>query len=229
MSVALSWSGGKDSALALQALRAGGVEPEALLTTVTEGFERVSMHGVRVELLAAQARAAGLSLVEVRIPERCPDAVYEARLRQALAAPPLDRVDTFAFGDLFLEDVRAYREERLAAAGRQAVFPLWRSDTAALARRFVEEGFRATLVCVDPRSLEASFAGRAFDEALLAALPEGVDPCGENGEFHTFVHAGPVLGEAVPVEVGGAVERDGFVFCDLRLAGATRLRDAAGA
>jgi uncharacterized protein (TIGR00290 family) len=210
MKVVLSWSGGKDSALALQALRAEGIEPDALLTTVTERFERVSMHGVRRELLAAQASAAGIGLVEVRIPPDCPNEVYEARMGEALAG-----FDAVAFGDLFLEDVRAYREERLAASGRRALFPLWGRDTAALARRFVADGFRATLVCVDPRRLDPSFAGRELDEDLLAELPADVDPCGENGEFHTFVHAGPVFEAPVPVETGERVERDGFCFCDL--------------
>ena len=215
MRVALGWSGGKDSALALQALRARGIEPEALLTTVTEAYERISMHGVRRELLAAQVRAARIPLVELRIPPRCPNDVYEARMEEALAKPPLDDVEAFAFGDLFLEDVRAYREQRLAAAGRTALFPLWGEDTAALARRFVADGFRATLVCVDPRRLDASFAGREYDDALLDALPAGGDPCGERGEFHTFVHDGPVLAEPVDVLRGGPVERDGFVFYEL--------------
>jgi uncharacterized protein (TIGR00290 family) len=215
MKVALSWSGGKDSALALQALRADGVEPEALLTTLTEGFERVSMHGVRRELLAAQARAVGIELVEVPIPPQCPNDVYEARMEEAFAAAPLVGVAAFAFGDLYLQDVRAYREERLAATGRRALFPLWARETTALARRFVADGFRATLVCVDPRRLDPSFAGRELDEDLLAELPADVDPCGENGEFHTFVHAGPVFEAPVPVETGERVERDGFCFCDL--------------
>jgi len=229
MRVALGWSGGKDSALALQALRARGIEPEALLTTVTEGYERISMHGVRRELLAAQARGVGVPLVEVRIPPSCPNEVYEARMEEALSRPPLDGVDAFAFGDLFLEDVRAYRERRLAAAGRTALFPLWDEDTAALARRFVADGFRARIVCVDPRRLDGSFAGRPFDVALLDALPAGVDPCGENGEFHTFVHDGPVFAEPVPVEGGGAVERDGFVFYELASGSASSSLRATGA
>lgn len=213
--LALAWSGGKDSALALQSLRRDGVEPRALLATVTEGYERVSMHGVRRVLLARQAAAAGVALVEVRIPPQCPDTVYEARMAAALAAPPLDAVTTVAFGDLFLEDVRAYREARLAAAGRRARFPLWGSDTGALARAFIADGFRATLVCVDPRQVDPALAGRAFDGGLLADLPPGADPCGERGEFHTFVHAGPVLSAPVACEPGEVVARDGFVFCDL--------------
>jgi uncharacterized protein (TIGR00290 family) len=221
MKVALSWSGGKDSALALQARRADGVEPEALLTTLTEGFERVSMHGVRRELLAAQARAVGIELVEVPIPPQCPNDVYEARMEEAFAAAPLVGVAAFAFGVLSLEGVRAYGEERLDAAGRRALFPLWARETTALARRFVADGFRATLVCVDPRLLDPSFAGRELDEALLAELPQGVDPCGENGEFHTFVHAGPVFVEPVPIATGERVERGGFCFCDLVYTGSS--------
>jgi uncharacterized protein (TIGR00290 family) len=221
--VALSWSGGKDSALALWVMREElGVEPAALLTTFTEDFGRVSMHGVRAELVRAQAAAAGLPLVEVGIPAACPNEVYEERMAAALASPPLAAVGTMAFADLYLEDIRAYREERLTGAGREALFPLWGRDTAALARRFVAAGFEATLVCVDPRQLDPSFAGRRFDEALLADLPASVDPCGEDGEFHTFVHAGPVFAAPIEVELGERVERDGFVFCDLLAADPAR-------
>jgi uncharacterized protein (TIGR00290 family) len=216
MSVALSWSGGKDSALALWALREElGVEPSALLTTITEDFDRVSMHGVRTELVRAQAAAAGLPLVEVGIPAACVNEVYEERMAAALAAPPLDAAETMAFADLFLAEIRAYREERLASIGRSATFPLWGRDTAALAERFVAAGFEATLVCVDPRQLDPAFAGRRFDASLLADLPAGVDPCGENGEFHTFVHAGPIFAAPIVVEVGATVEREGFYFTDL--------------
>ena len=215
MSLALGWSGGKDSSLALRALRAQGREPRALITTVTEGVERISIHGVRRELLHAQARATGIELVEVRIPLPCPNAVYEERMEAALAAPPLDAVTEVAFGDLFLEDIRAYREERLAPSGRSALFPVWGRDTGALARTFIEEGFEAIVATVDPRFLDASFAGRAYDAALLQDLPEGVDPCGENGEFHTFVHAGPIFDAPIPVETGEVVERDGFVYADI--------------
>ncbi|HUJ54419.1 MAG TPA: hypothetical protein VLW49_00335 [Gaiellaceae bacterium] len=214
--LALSWSGGKDSALALWRLREGdGLEPAALLTTVTETFDRVSMHGVRRSLLRRQADAVGLPLVEVAIPSPCGNDVYESRMAAALASEALAGVDELAFGDLFLEDVRAYRESRLAAAGRRARFPLWGSETAELARRFVGAGFGAVLVCVDPDALDGSFAGREYDERLLADLPPGVDPCGENGEFHTFVYDGPVFDEPVACERGEVVERDGFVFADL--------------
>jgi uncharacterized protein (TIGR00290 family) len=214
-SLALSWSGGKDSALALWRLRAERRGPDVLITTVTEGYDRVSMHGVRRELLGRQAQALGLRLVEIRIPAACVNEVYEARLKQAFAVPPLFDLDAVAFGDLFLADVRAYREQRLAAAGKRGLFPLWGQDTRALAREFLDAGFEATLVCVDPRALDRSFAGRRYDERLLAELPAGVDPCGENGEFHTFVHAGPIFAAPIACATRDVVERDGFVFCDL--------------
>jgi uncharacterized protein (TIGR00290 family) len=211
----LFWSGGKDSALALWTLRRGRREPEALVTTVTEGYERISMHGVRRELLARQAKALGIPLVEVVIPPACVNEIYEARMAEAFAAAPLSGAEAVAFGDLFLEDVRAYREGRLAAGGKRGLFPLWGRDTTALAEEFLDAGFEATLVCVDPRVLDPAFAGRTFDERLLAELPPGVDPCGENGEFHTFVSAGPIFAQPIACERGEIVERDGFVFCDL--------------
>jgi|SRR4051794_41053050 len=214
--VALSWSGGKDSALALWTLREElGIEPVALLTTITEDYDRVSMHAVRSELLRAQARETGIELVEIPIPAGCVNATYEERMSRALTTPPLDRVPTVAFGDLFLADVRAYREERLAGAGRTGLFPLWGRDTAVLAEDFIDAGFEATLVSVDPRQLDPSFVGRRFNEALLTDLPTGVDPCGENGEFHTFVHAGPIFNAPIEVELGEVVTRDGFAFQDL--------------
>jgi uncharacterized protein (TIGR00290 family) len=214
--VALSWSGGKDSALALRALRdERGEEPVALLTTVTEDYDRVSMHGVRTELVRAQAEAAGVQLVEVGIPATCPNDVYEARMASALATPPLDEVGTMAFADLFLADIRAYREERLAGAGWKAEFPLWGRDTRALAQEFIGAGFEAVLVCVDPSQLDPSFVGRSFDASLLADLPASVDPCGENGEFHTFVHAGPIFRRPIDISPGEAVTRGGFAFQDL--------------
>jgi uncharacterized protein (TIGR00290 family) len=219
--VVLSWSGGKDSALALWAMREEqGIEPAALLTTFTEDHGRVSMHAVRRELLEAQAAAVGVPLVEVGIPALCTNETYEERMAAALAAPPLAEVEEFAFADLFLEEIRAYREERLAAIGRRASFPIWGRETGAMAEGFVDAGFEATLVCVDPRQLDPSFCGRAFDADLLRDLPDGVDRCGENGEFHTFVSAGPVFAAPVPFEHGETVERDGFVFHDLLLGGA---------
>jgi uncharacterized protein (TIGR00290 family) len=213
---ALAWSGGKDSALALQALRGEGLEPAALVTTVTDRYERISMHGVRRELLEAQAAACAVALVEVRIPPGCTNDVYEAQLARALASTPLSRVGSVAFGDLYLQDVRAYRERQLAAQHKRGLFPLWGRDTGELAREFIASGFEASIVCLDPRALDPSFAGRRFDEQLLDELPAGVDPCGENGEFHTFVHAGPIFAEPIALQTGEVLERDGFVFCDLQ-------------
>ncbi len=215
MNFALSWSGGKDSTLALQTLRVRGIEPCALVTTLTEGFERISMHGVRHTLLKRQAAAVRVPLVEVVIPPACVNEIYEERMARAFETTPLRDVDGVAFGDIFLEDVRAYREERLARIGKRALFPLWARDTAELAREFVAAGFEGVVACINPRCLDPSFAGRAYDASFIADLPDDVDPCGENGEFHTFVHAGPGFAQPVALEVGEVVERDGFVFCDL--------------
>jgi uncharacterized protein (TIGR00290 family) len=216
----LSWSGGKDSALALHALRADpAVRVEALLTTVTAAYDRISMHGVRRALLERQAAAVGLPLRTVAIPAACTNGEYEAAFGGALAAWAEEGGAAVAFGDLFLADVRAYRE-RLVAAHAPALtarFPLWGADTRALARRFVDDGYRAVLVCVDPRQLDAAFCGRAYDARLLDELPAGVDPCGENGEFHTFVHGGPVFRAPVPVLHGAVALREGFAFQDLLL------------
>jgi uncharacterized protein (TIGR00290 family) len=218
---ALSWSGGKDSALALHDLRQrSGPALRALITTVTADYERISMHGVRRELLCRQARAVGLPLVEVEIPAGCSNDVYEQRMREALTEAPLTDAQTIAFGDLFLADIRAYRQQRLSQVGKEAIFPLWGRDTGALAREFIAAGFEAVLVCIDPRRLDRSFAGRRFDAELLADLPPDVDPCGENGEFHTFVHAGPIFSAPIACQVGVTVERDGFVFCDVLTADA---------
>jgi uncharacterized protein (TIGR00290 family) len=215
-SPALSWSGGKDSALALRTLRdEHGVEPHALVTTVTSSYDRVSMHGVRRSLLKRQADALGLPLVEIVIPPGCPNTVYEQRWMEAFASARLEGVEEVAFGDLFLEDVRRYREVLLAREGKRGLFPLWGRDTTRLAHEFVTAGFRAVLVCVDPKQLDGSFAGHEYDERLLAELPVDVDPCGERGEFHTFVYAGPDFPEPIGCRVGEVVERDGFVFCDL--------------
>lgn len=213
--VILSWSGGKDSSLALDALLTAGSDVRALLTTVTEVYGRVSMHGIREELLDLQAQSLGLPLVKVSIPPHCPDHVYQDRMgravRRLLEAGPA----TFAFGDLFLEDVRAYREDSLLRAGASAVFPIWGSDTADLARRFIQAGFKATVVTVDPRRLDPSFAGRVFDSAFLEELPPDVDPMGERGEFHTFVHDGPIFHAPLSVRPGKVVEREGYVFQDM--------------
>ena len=213
---ALSWSGGKDSALALRALReVRGVEPRALITTITSEYERVSMHGLRRSLLERQAENLGLPLVAVAIPAGCSNAVYEERWLAALASDELEGVEEIAFGDLFLDDVRAYRETLLGRAGKRADFPLWGMDTGQVARGFLTDGFRAILVCVDPKRLDPTFSGREYDHVLLDRLPAAVDPCGERGEFHTFVYAGPCFAEPIACRVGPVVERDGFVFCDL--------------
>ena len=215
--VLVAWSGGKDSALALRAARADpALRVTALLTTVTEDHDRISMHGVRRSLLHAQARSIGLPLVEVMIPAECPNQVYEERMAAALVEQVAERAITgVVFGDLFLPDIRAYREARMRPVGLACHFPLWQSDTARLARAFIDDGFRAILCVVDPAQLDPAFTGRDFDHALLDDLPETVDPCGENGEFHTFVRDGPVFDQPVPVHRGEAMERDGFWFQEL--------------
>jgi uncharacterized protein (TIGR00290 family) len=210
------WSGGKDSAMALYVLlQRKDIRVTALLTTVTEGFERVSMHGVRRELLQRQAESLGLPLQEVRIPPQCVNPIYEARMGAAMQAACEQGIRRVAFGDIFLEDLRAYREKNLAKLGMEAVFPIWKRDTRELARSFVESGFKARTVCVDPRVLDRSFAGRELDEAFFQDLPMNADPCGENGEFHTFVYDGPIFQKPVKCRTGEVVERDSFVFCDL--------------
>jgi uncharacterized protein (TIGR00290 family) len=212
----LAWSSGKDSAWSLHVLRAqGDVEIVGLLTTINEAFDRVAMHAVRTELLRAQADAADLPLWPVLIPWPCSNAQYEAAMNGAMARARADGIAHVAFGDLFLEDIRRYREERLAPTGITPLFPIWGTPTDALARRMVDGGLRARLTCVDPKSLDARFAGREFDAALLAELPASVDPCGERGEFHTFAYDGPMFRRPVPVRGGEVVTRDGFVFADL--------------
>ena len=217
--VLVSWSSGKDSAWTLQALRADSqIEVIGLLTTLNESVGRVAMHGVPDALLAAQADALGLPLWRVPLPAPCSNAEYEARMAAAIARARAERVDAIAFGDLFLADIRAYRERMLAGTGIAPLFPLFGADTAALAREMVAAGLRATLACVDCAKLPAHFAGRAFDARLLADLPAGVDPCGERGEFHSFAFGGPPFARPVPIAVAGVVERDGFAFADLRAA-----------
>jgi len=214
--VLFCWSGGKDSAMALHALRAAGdCRVAALLTTITEEYDRISMHGVRRALLERQAESLGLPLHAVLIPPQCINATYEARMKDALAQYFALGVRRVAFGDIFLEDLRAYREKNLGQVGMQALFPIWKRDTHELAREFVRLGFRAITVCVDPRVLDASFAGRELDASFFADLPPGADPCGENGEFHTFVFDGPVFQTPIAFRVGEKVLRDGFCFCDL--------------
>lgn len=213
--IVLSWSGGKDSALSLWLLREAGEPLRALLTTVTEEYDRVSMHGVRASLLRKQAEAVGLPLIEVRIPPSCSNELYEVRMAGALSIPELRGCDRYAFGDLFLENVRAYREERLVTWGKSGVWPLWGRDTKLLAKDFIEAGFKGIVVCVDPSKLDGAFCGRELDAAFLADLPSDVDPCGERGEFHTFVYDGPVFARPIEIQRGEVVERDNFVFCDL--------------
>lgn len=214
--VLFCWSGGKDSAMALHVLlQQKDVCVSGLLTTVTEGFERVSMHGVRRELLYRQAQSIGLPLQEVRIPPQCVNPIYEARMEKAMRAACEQGIRHVAFGDIFLEDLRAYREKNLSRVGMETIFPIWKRDTRELVRSFVELGFRARTVCVDPRILDKSFAGRELDEGFFRDLPSGADPCGENGEFHTFVYDGPIFQKPVKCKTGEVVERDSFVFCDL--------------
>jgi len=212
----IAWSSGKDSAWALHEARAGGeYEIVGALTTVTDTFHRVSMHGVREELLMAQLAAAELAPIVVRIPYPCPNEVYEREMAKAMAVAKARGVTHIIFGDLFLEDIRAYREAKLEGTGITPVFPLWLKPTDALARAMIDGGLEAHLAVVDRKKLSADFAGRSFDDALLSALPEGIDPCGENGEFHSFVSAGPMLKGKIAVRVGETVERDGFAFADL--------------
>jgi len=212
----MSWSSGKDSAHALAELRrTDEVDVVGLITTITATFDRVAMHAVRRELLARQATALGLPLFTVEIPSPCDNATYESRFGDALCRARADGISHLAFGDLFLADVRAYREAQLAALGLTPVFPLWGRDTRTLAAEMIASGLAARLTCVDPRSLDRSFAGRTFDASLVATLPAGVDPCGERGEFHTFVTASPLFAAPLAVEVGEIVEREGFVFADL--------------
>ena len=215
----LSWSSGKDSAWTLHLLRqTGEYRIAGLLTTLNAAFDRVAMHSTRRALLEAQARAAGLPLWPVPLPWPCSNEQYESAMRQACAAALAQDIEAIAFGDLFLEDVRRYREEKLAGSGLTPVFPVWGLDTRRLARQMIDSGLRARIVCVDPRKLPREFAGRDFDADFLRDLPPGVDPCGENGEFHSVVYAGPMFQEPIPIETGEVVERDGFIFADVRLA-----------
>ena len=214
----LSWSSGKDSAWSLHKLRSDArYEVAGLVTTINESADRVAMHAVRTELLRAQARATKLPLWELAIPSPCSNEHYESVLRAAIARAEAEAIDCFAFGDLFLEDIRAYREKQLAPTKLTPVFPLWGRDTQELAQEMLAGGLRARITCVDPRALSASFAGREFDDALLRDLHAAVDPCGERGEFHTFAYSGPMFSEPISIASGIVVERDGFVFADLTL------------
>lgn len=212
----MSWSSGKDSTLALHTVRATGeVDVVGLLTTVNSTANRVAMHAVRRSLLEAQAHALGLPLHVVELPWPCPNEVYEERMSAAIAAARTSGVDAMVFGDLFLEDVRRYRQESLRGSGITPLFPLWQRPTGAVAQELLSLGVRAVITCVDPKQAPRELAGRWYDEALLASLPSDVDPCGENGEFHTFVVDGPGFARSVDVTVGETVERDGFVFTDV--------------
>lgn len=220
--VLLSWSSGKDSAWALRLLRQNPeVEVAALLTTFNQTADRVAMHAVRRELTLAQAERIGLPLWAVDLPWPCSNAEYETRMRAVCDRAIAEQFNAVAFGDLFLEDVRDYRVRQLAQTGLEPLFPVWKIPTAELAREMVAQGVKAKLTCVDPSKLDRSFAGREYDAQLLADLPPGVDPCGENGEFHTFVYASPVFSSRIEVRMGEIVERDGFVFADVLPAQAT--------
>jgi len=212
----VSWSSGKDSAWMVHVLQQqADIALAGILTTVNEKYQRVAMHAVRVELLQAQADALGLPLWKVPIPSPCPNDVYERAMREAVARAVAEGFTHMAFGDLFLEDIRRYREEKLAGTGLTPIFPLFGVDTAKLAREMVAGGLKARLTCVNPRVLDAAFAGRDFDAALLDELPASIDPCGERGEFHSFVYAGPMFSTPIAIKPGEIVERDGFVFADV--------------
>ena len=214
--ILLSWSSGKDSAWCLHVLRnSGEYEIAGLLTTFNQAAERVAMHAVRRELVALQATVSGILLQPVQLPWPCSNEQYETLMAEACSRATSNGIEGIAFGDLFLEDVRAYREKQLQGTGLEPIFPLWRHPTHALARTMIRSGLRAKLTCVDTKQLAAEFAGREFDEHLLADLPAGVDPCGEKGEFHSFVYAGPMFEHEIPVVLGERVVRDQFVFADL--------------
>ncbi len=214
----LSWSSGKDSAMALYRVMAEKkFEVTCLLTTISDRFHRVSMHGVREELAERQAESVGISLEKVLIPYPCPNVVYEEKMRNVMSLWKGRGVTHAIFGDLFLEDIRKYREANLAKLDITPIFPVWGRDTAGLAQEMLQVGFRAIITCVDPKKLDVRFAGRQFDSSLLEELPPTVDPCGENGEFHTFVYDGPIFRHPIPVQVGESLMRDGFQFADVLL------------
>lgn len=214
--VLMCWSGGKDSAMALHdVLVVERRRVAALLTTVTEGFDRISMHGVRRELLERQAAAIGLPLHQITIPPQCVNAVYESRMEEALRIHLAEGVREVVFGDIFLEDLRVYRENNLAKLGMRGVFPIWKRDTRELVTTFLQLGFRAIVVCVDLKVLPADFAGREINAQFLKDFPPEADPCGENGEFHSFVFNGPIFQQPVHFTIGEKVQRDSFCFCDL--------------
>ncbi len=214
--ILLSWSGGKDSSLALYEIqKANSHRVAALLTTITEDYDRISMHGVRRTLLEQQADALGIPLKKILIPKDSTNAIYESRMRALLEEGLRAGIDTVAFGDIFLEDLKLYREKNLAQLGMRGLFPIWKRDSAELARTFINLGFKAVLVCVDTAILDPAFAGRPYNQELLRDLPANVDPCGENGEFHSFAFDGPIFKHKIDHTVGEVVQRDHYCFCDL--------------
>ena len=219
MKTLVSWSSGKDSAWTVHVLRQrGDADIAGLLTTINEAAQRVAMHAVRVDVLQAQADALGLPVWQIPIPSPCPNDVYERAMAAAVQRAVAEGFTHVAFGDLFLEDIRRYREERLTGTGLTPLFPLFGADTPALAREMIAAGVRARITCLNPKVLDRSFAGREFDAALLAELPQAIDPCAERGEFHTCAYDGPMFSRPIPIETGVTVERDGFVFTDLTIA-----------
>jgi len=214
--IILSWSCGKESAMAYSRFQQDTRYTVAtLLTTVTEDYERVSMHGVRTRLLEKQAQILGLPLKRVLIPKEADNGIYEERMAEVLSLCRKEDILTVGFGDIFLEDLKKYREEKLSQVGMQAVFPLWKMDTGVLIRDFIDQGFKAVVTCVDSKVLDGSFAGRIIDRDFLSSLPADVDPCGENGEFHSFVFDGPIFREKIPMTIGEVVQRNGYFFCDV--------------
>lgn len=214
-----SWSTGKDSAFALsETMKRPDIKVTGLFTSINETFHRVAMHAVRESLLQAQADALGLPLHLVRIPQRCSNEIYEVQMRQLIAKAKENDVQVMGFGDLFLQEVRDYREKMMKDTGIECLFPLWNQPTDQLALQMIDSGMKAVLTCIDPKKLPASFAGRDFDQSLLRDLPAGIDPCGENGEFHTFVYESPIFQKPLAIKRGEQVERDGFVFQDVQLA-----------
>jgi uncharacterized protein (TIGR00290 family) len=215
MKTALSWSSGKDSAWTLHILRSQGIEVSMLLTTVNTTHQRVAMHAVRRDLLEVQAEAVGVPLMVVDLPWPCPNEVYEAQMEMAVDRLIADGFEQIAFGDLFLRDIREYREKKMEGTPLKPIFPLWDIPTAQLANVMIAAGLKSRITCIDPKKLDARFAGQAWDRALLKELPPGVDPCGEYGEFHTFAYAGPMFSKPLDIRSGEIVERDGFVFADI--------------
>lgn len=213
--ILLSWSGGKDSCMALYEIQKSKDYETVLLTTVTEGYDRISMHGVRRTLLERQAESLGLHLSKIYIPKKSTQEEYELRMKEALTNHQKEGVSSVAFGDIFLENLRKYREENLSRIGMKGIFPIWRKNTSELIQRFIDLGFKAVVTCVDPKALDPLFAGKVIDDDFISQLPIQVDPCGENGEFHSFVFDGPIFEKEVKFSLGEVILRDSFYFCDL--------------